>query len=213
MQLKYFLCAAALVLIMAGTARAQSPLIKPVYLYDKYYFGMARGVVASVPRVGPCEGMDPNEVLCSEDGLFGGLKWNRLFFFTDGKLTRVVLYSEDIQRNFSRTLKTMDQRGYTLVALTNGRDETFDILGEARGKSPQELEAALSGFEKTAIDDARIMYTYFDTASKPAQIGGRGGWQDWADAAPDALLMGQVELSIPNYVRVTFSAPKAQLTP
>ena len=122
---------------MAGTARAQSPLIKPVYLYDKYYFGMARGVVASVPRVGPCEGMDPNEVLCSEDGLFGGLKWNRLFFFTDGKLTRVVLYSEDIQRNFSRTLKTMDQRGYTLVALTNGRDETFDILGEARGKSPQ----------------------------------------------------------------------------
>ena len=107
----------------------------------------------------------------------------------------------------------MDQRGYTLVALTNGQDVTFDILGEGRGKSPQELEAAMSGFEKAAIDDARIMYTYFDTASKPAKLGGRGGWQDWADAAPDGLLMGQVELSIPNYVRVTFSAPKAQMTP
>lgn len=207
------LAAALAAAVTAGNALAQTPGAEPVYLQDKYYFGMPRQSVAAVPRVGPCEGMDPHEVLCSEDGMFAGLKWSRLFFFEQEQLVRVVLYSEDIQRNFGPTLKTMDQRGYTLVALTNGEDVTFDIPGEAAGKSPQELETAMAAFEKSAIDGARIMYTYFDTESKPEGRVGKGGWSAWAEAAPDSLRMAQVELSLPTYVRVTFSAPKAQLTP
>ena len=211
-----FICgclAAALVLAAFGPALAQKPGVEPVYLQDKYYFGMPRQSVAAVPRMGPCEGMDPHEVLCSEDGMFAGLKWSRLFFFEQEQLVRVVLYSEDIQRNFGPTLKTMDQRGYTLVALTNGEDVTFDIPGEAAGKSPQELETAMAAFEKSAIDGARVMYTYFNTDSKPEGGMGKGGWSAWAEAAPDSLRMAQVELSLPKYVRITFSAPKAQLTP
>ena len=122
-----FICgclAAVLVLAASGLALAQKPGVEPVYLQDKYYFGMPRQSVAAVPRMGPCEGMDPREVLCSEDGMFAGLKWSRLFFFEKEQLVRVMLYSEDIQRNFGPTLKTMDQRGYTLVALTNGEDVT-----------------------------------------------------------------------------------------
>ena len=208
-----FLLAAVCVLTASGLAPAQTPGIEPVYLQDKYYFGMPWESVAAVPRMGPCEGMDPHEVLCSEDGMFAGLKWSRLFFFEKEQLIRVMLYSEDIQRNFGPTLKTMDQRGYTLVALTNGEDVTFDIPGEAAGKSPQELETAMAAFEKSAIDGARVMYTYFNTDSKPEGGTGKGGWSAWAEAAPDSLRMAQVELSLPKYVRITFSAPKAQLTP
>ena len=208
-----FLLAAVCVLTASGLAPAQTPGIEPVYLQDKYYFGMPRESVAAVPRVGPCDGMDPHEVLCSEDGMFAGLKWSRLFFFEKEQLVRVVLYSEDIQRNFGPTLKTMDQRGYTLVALTNGEDVTFDIPGEAAGKSPQELETAMAAFEKSAIAGARVMYTYFNAASKPEGRAGKGGWSAWAEAAPDSLRMAQVELSLPKYVRITFSAPKAQLVP
>ena len=216
MKVKFIcdLLAVALMLAgFAGSALAQTPGIEPVYLQDKYYFGMPWESVAAVPRMGPCEGLDPHEVLCCEDGLFAGLKWSRLFFFEKEQLIRVVLYSEDIQQNFGPTLKAMDQRGYTLVALTNGEDVTFDIPGEAAGKSPQELEGAMGAFEKSAIDGARVMYTYFDTASKPEGRTGKGGWSAWAEAAPDTLRMAQVELSLPKYVRVTFSAPKAQLAP
>lgn len=215
MNLRSLCCllAAVFTLSTAEMARAQTPGIEPVYLHDKYYFGMPRQSVAAVPRVGPCEGMDPNEVLCSEDGMFGGLKWSRLFFFEKEQLIRVVLYSEDIQNHFAPALKTMEQRGYTMVAMTNGKDETFDIPGQAAGKPQQQLEADMAAFEKTAIDAARIMYTYFDTASKPQGTSGKSGWSAWAEAAPDSLRMAQIELSLPTYVRITFSAPKAQLAP
>ena len=194
-------------------AQGQTPLEKPVYLCDTYYFGMKRSVVASVPRVGPCEGMDSKEVLCSDDGMLGDLKWGRLFFFEQERLTSVVLYSEEIEAHFDQALKSMEQRGYTLVALTNAQDDTFDILKHAVGHSAQAVQADMKAFEEAAIASARIMYTYFSTDSKPKNMGGLSGWRAWADAAPDTLRMAQVELSVPQYVRITFSAPKAQLTP
>ena len=81
LKLKSCLLAAALLLAAVGSAPAQTPGVAPVYLYDNYAFGLARSVVASIPFVGPCEQMDPNEVLCSENTIFAGLKWSRLFFF------------------------------------------------------------------------------------------------------------------------------------
>ena len=215
MPLKLKSCLLALVslFIATGFSPAQTPGEAPVYLYDNYNFGMARSVVASIPFVGPCEQMDPSEVLCSENTIFAGLKWSRLFFFEKDQLAKVVLYSEDIQNHFDTALKTLEQRGYTLVAMTNGADETFDLIHEAKGKSQQQLAAATGKFENAAIDSARIMYTYFDNASKPKDLGRRPSWSAWAEAAPDSLLMAQVELSLPKYVRVTFSAPKMQLAP
>lgn len=212
-RLKACLASFALLFATGGFAYAQTPGVAPVFLYENYAFGMKRSVVASIPFVGPCENMDPNQVLCSENAFYIGLKWSRLFFFEKEQLTSVVLYSESIQDHFDAAIKNLEERGFALVAMTNGKDKTFDLVKEAKGKSAQELKSAMEKFEDEAIASARIMYTYFDNASKPKNLGAKPGWSAWADAAPDSLQMAQVELSVPNYIRITFSAPKMQLAP
>ena len=96
-RLKACLAAFALLFATGGFAYAQTPGVAPVFLYENYAFGMKRSVVASIPFVGPCENMDPNQVLCSENAFYIGLKWSRLFFFEKEQLTSVVLYSESIR--------------------------------------------------------------------------------------------------------------------
>ncbi len=204
---KVCLLVGLLVLAAAGAASAQGK----IGFYDNFYFGMDWEVAAAFPRVETCPDGDPADVLCADQALFSGQRWERLFFFTDRKLVRVVLFSEHIENHFAAALRYMDKNNFSLVALTNAQDETLDIVAAQQEKSEEELLAAVNAFEKAAIETSRIMYTFFDTASRPANLSSKGGWADWSDDAPDSMRMAQVELSIPNYVRVTFSAPKAKL--
>lgn len=204
---KVWLMACLVLLAAVGAAFAQGKII----FYDNFFFGMNWEVAASFPRTETCPDGDPADVLCADQALFSGQRWDRLFFFSERKLARVVLFSENIENHFAAALRYMDKNNFSLVALTNAQDDTLDIVAVQQGKSQEELLAAVNEFEKSAIETSRIMYTFFDTASRPADLGGKDGWADWADGAPDSLRMAQVELSLPNYVRVTFSAPKAQM--
>lgn len=99
---------------------------EPVRLWENTYVGMSRAeVLQAVPGAVESSGPDGEEEARLDDVQFGGENFTAIFYFTDGRLTEVMLELDDANRLSEKELESVF-RG-TVAFLIEQYGEPFDV--------------------------------------------------------------------------------------
>ena len=133
-------------------------------LYKDYRFGMSEDdiIEASDSGVYDCsDDFGESGWLCLDGQKFVDYDVDIAFGLLDSSLVSVVLYpGEYSEQQYIDIITALSSRFY-LMAI-HSHDGTFDVLSEMRGKSKAAFTHEVTEFEKTALSDENINYTYVE---------------------------------------------------